>query len=136
MIVVDTNVIAYLLLPGKHTEFARAAYNHDSDWVAPILWRSEFRNVLATALQQGQLQLHDALDVMRLATELMDGGEFEVDSSEVLSLAADSSCSAYDCEFVVLARELGVHLVTADRKTSSSFPSSTVELVEFGSGPD
>jgi len=46
MIVVDTNVIAYFWLPGEYTTFAERALNKDNEWAAPILWRSEFRNIL------------------------------------------------------------------------------------------
>ena len=35
---------------------------------------------------------------------------------------ATSHCSAYDCEFVALALELEVPLVTADRQLLRSFP--------------
>ncbi len=47
MIVVDSNVLAYLYLPGEYTAAAEVLLEHDSDWAAPILWRSEFRNILA-----------------------------------------------------------------------------------------
>ena len=46
MIVVDTNILAYLYLPGDFTERAEALLAKDADWVAPTLWRSEFRNIL------------------------------------------------------------------------------------------
>ena len=47
MIVVDSNVLASLYLPGEYTAAAEVLLEHDSDWAAPILWRSEFRNILA-----------------------------------------------------------------------------------------
>ena len=46
MIVVDTNVIAYLTLAGTHTMKARKAFHRDPDWAAPNLSRpssSDFR---------------------------------------------------------------------------------------------
>lgn len=135
MIVVDTNVIAYLLLPSDHTPAARAAYERDPAWAAPLLWRSEFRNVLATSIHQGHMTLDDAVDVMDVGNELMEGREYAVDSADVLNLAPLSSCSAYDCEFVALAQELGVRLVTADRRIRRSFGDVTSSLVDFGSEP-
>ncbi len=133
MIVVDTNVIAYLLLPSEHTPAARAAYERDPAWAAPLLWRSEFRNVLATSIHQGHMTVDDAVDVMDVGHELMEGREYAVDSADVLNLASLSSRSAYDCEFVALAQELGVRLVTADRRTRRSFGDVTSSLVDFGS---
>ncbi len=135
MIVVDTNVIAYLLLPSEHTPAARAAYERDPAWAAPLLWRSEFRTVLATSIHQGHMTLADAVDVMDVGNELMEGREYSVDSADVLNLASSSSCSAYDCEFVALAQELGVRLVTADRRIRRSFGDVTSSLVDFGSEP-
>ena len=46
----------------------------------------------------------------------------------MLALAQSSSCSAYDCEFVGLAQQLGVRLVTADRKLRRAFPDLTTAL--------
>ncbi len=132
MIVVDTNVIAYLLLPSEHTPAARAAYERDPIWAAPLLWRSEFRNVLASSIHQGHMTLDHAVDLMDVGNELMEGREYAVDSTDVLNLASLSSCSAYDCEFVALARELRVPLLTEDRRIRTSFRDLTVRLVDFG----
>ena len=118
MIVVDTNVIAYLFLPGTHTDATRRVFERDPDWVAPLLWRSEFRNVLATSLRRGHLQVDDAIEVIDLARDLMEGGEYEADSADVLRLAAESQCSAYDCEFVAVGQELHVPLVTAAERSA------------------
>ncbi len=135
MIVVDTNVIAYLLLPSEHTQAARAAYERDPIWAVPLLWRSEFRNVLATSIHRGHMTLEDAVEVVDVATELMEGREYAVDSKDVLDLASLSSCSACDCEFVALAQELGVLLVTVDRRIRKSFGEKTVSLADFRCKP-
>ncbi len=54
-----------------------------------------------------------------------------VDSRDVLTLTFGSRCAAYDCEFVVLAREFGVPLVTNDRLVLSEFPESAVSIEAF-----
>lgn len=132
MIVVDTNVIAYLLIPGQHTAAARATLTRDPEWAAPVLWRSELRNVLALYLRKGELSLRQATSLQDAAEELLLGREHYVASSDVLALAKSSSRSAYDCEFVVTARHLNVKLVTSDRPLLASFPKDAVSLTVFG----
>ncbi|MGH7636265.1 MAG: type II toxin-antitoxin system VapC family toxin [Gemmatimonadaceae bacterium] len=134
MIVVDTNVIAYLLLPGDQTEAARGALARDAAWVAPFLWRSELRNVLRGYMRQGHLTLAKAREVQGAAEDLMSGREFPVESADVLALAAASGQSAYDCEFVSLARALDIQLVTSDQEVLANFPANAVSLKTFGSG--
>ena len=131
MIVVDTNALAYLLLGGDATPQARAAFLKDPAWGAPLLWRSEFRRVLAAHLRRKRLALADALLVMREAETLLAGSEYLVESERVLALAAESRCSAYDCEFVALAEHLGVPLVTSDAEVLAAFPTVAVSLGEF-----
>ncbi len=122
MIVADTNVIAYLLIPSPFTVMAERVYAQDPEWVAPTLWRSEFRNVLSLYMRRSLLSLDQAVALQEEAEDLLQGREFEVISADVLSLARDSGCSAYDSEFVALARFLGVPLVTADRRLARAFP--------------
>ena len=128
MIVVDTNIIAYLFLPSEHSSQAELLLRRDPQWVAPVLWRSEFHNVLALYIRKSILSLEEALDLMDDATDLMQDQEFAVSSPRVLSLVAASTCSAYGCEFVALAQMLGVPLVTADRRILNQFPLWAVSL--------
>ena len=128
MIVVDSNVLAYLYLPGEHTAAAEALLEQDPDWAAPVLWRSEFRNILAGYLRRKALTFNQANTLQREAESLLEGAEFEVDSSSVLELVRDSECSAYDCEFVALAIQLDTWLVTMDKKLLRSFPKRAVAL--------
>ena len=122
MIVVDTNVLAYLWLPGERTAAAERLLQSDTDWNAPLLWRSEFRNVLAGCMRRGDVNLETALQIVEGAEGQMRGREFSVPSAQVLARVEESDCSAYDCEFVVLAEELGVALITSDEKLLKSFP--------------
>lgn len=134
MIVVDTNVIAYLLIPGQYTAAARASLLRDAEWAAPMLWRSEFRSVLALYVRKGELSLQQATTLQETAEELLAGREHLVASSEVLALARSSGRSAYDCEFIAVARHLGKKVVTSDRHLLASFPAQTVALSTFGTG--
>ena len=128
MIVVDTNVLAYIYLPGDHTGSAEALLEHDPDWAAPVLWRSEFRNILAGYLRRKSIDFDHACNLQREAESLLAGAEFEVASDAVLELVRDSDCSAYDCEFIALAIKLNTRLVTMDKKLLRAFPKRAVAL--------
>lgn len=128
MIVVDSNVLAYLYLPGEYTAAAEALLEQDPDWAAPILWRSEFRNILAGYIRRKAITFEQANSLQREAESLLAGSEFEVDSLSVLELVRDSDCSAYDCEFVALAMKLDTKLITMDKKLLRGFPKRAIAL--------
>ena len=128
MIVVDTNVVAYLLLPGPQTAAAEALLEAQPTWAAPPLWRSEWRNVLCGYLRRGSLSLEQVIALQEQAETLVIGHEELVQSEAVLQLEASSGCSAYDCEFVVAALQLDAPLVTADRDLLKAFPALTRSL--------
>ena len=128
MIVVDTNVVAYLLLPGPQTAAAEALLEAQPTWAAPPLWRSEWRNVLVGYWRRGSLTLEQVIALQEQAETLVIGHEEPVQSEAVLRLAASSSCSAYDCEFVAAAQQLDAPLVTADRALLKAFPALTRSL--------
>ena len=131
MIVVDTNVIGYLYLTSDRSLQAEQAFLKDPHWVAPSLWRSELRNVLVSYIRRGFLSLEASVQIMDEALGQMIGREYEVSPLQVLSLAAESTCSAYDCEFVALAADLGVPLVTVDKQILHHFPAVTRSLEDF-----
>ena len=131
MIVAGANLIAYLLINGDRTPQAKKILIKDSEWVAPLLWRSEFRNVIGVYLRRGLVSLAQALQITEEAEILMSGGEYEVRTSHVLSLVASSRCSAYDCEFVALAQELGVPLITSDSNILAEFPALALAPGDF-----
>jgi predicted nucleic acid-binding protein len=128
MIVVDSNVVAYLYLPCTQTPAAERLLEQDPEWMVPPLWRSEFRNILAGYLRRGSLTLEQAQLIQQEAEAHLSLYEIGVDSALVLQLVKSSPCSAYDCEFVALARTLGVALVTNDQKLLASFPGTARPL--------
>lgn len=128
MIVVDTNILAYLYLPGEFTSRVENLLREHSEWAAPQLWRSEFRNILAGYMRRGAFDLQQAIALQREAEALLASGEYVVDSEAVLELVKNSDCSAYDCEFVALAQMLGTNLITMDAKLLKAFPKLAIPL--------
>ena len=131
MIVIDTNVIAYLLIEGKYTQNTRRLVLEDSEWYAPILWRSEFLNVLSKQMRFADLTLSDAALKFEKATLLLAPNEQASNPEQVLALIEESDLTAYDCEYVALAMELDCKLVTMDKKIISEFPNIAVSLLDF-----
>ena len=122
MIVADTNTIAYLYLPTAQTDDVVSLLHKDPHWVAPLLWRSEFRNVLALYVRKGIIDLSTAIAMQSQAEQHLAENEYSVNSTDILALASRSGCSAYDCEFVSLAKSLNLKLITGDKKLIQMFP--------------
>jgi predicted nucleic acid-binding protein len=122
VIVVDTNILVHFKVTTPLSSAAQAIFDADPAWYAPYLWRSEFRNALAVRMRHEHLPLAEALLWIREAEDHMYGRERFVDPEQVMRLVATSTCTAYDCEFVALAQELGVPLITTDKQIIRDFP--------------
>lgn len=131
MIVVDTNVIAYLLIPGDNTSEAESLLRKDPFWISPRLWRSEFRNVLLQYMRHNYIDFPKAVQIMSKAEQLMRGREYEVNSTQILEISKNSTCSSYDCEFVSLAKETGTRLITTDKKIINQFPDYVSSIQQY-----
>ena len=103
MIVVDASLLVYF-------------------WGGAALWRSEFRNAVLNLTRARRLASGHAVTWAREAEIQMAGREYSVESHSVLTLATQSGCSAYDCEYVALAEDLDIPLVTFDEQVSRAFP--------------
>jgi predicted nucleic acid-binding protein len=134
MIVADTNLIAYLHLESPFTQLADKVLRRAPQWIAPSLWKSEFRNVLVGTMREQNLHVDDAIRLAGEAEELVMEPNRRITNSEVMHLAESSGCSAYDCEFVALAISLNTRLVTNDREVLEAFPAVAVSLGEFADG--
>ncbi|MEQ1604368.1 MAG: type II toxin-antitoxin system VapC family toxin [Pyrinomonadaceae bacterium] len=129
MIVVDTNVLVYLLIDSDLTTHAAKVRQKDRHWVAPMLWRSEFRNVSLGYFRRNAISMANLISLFELAESKVESRQ--VDATRVIELAVDSGCTAYDCEYVYLAEILAVPLVTSDKEVLAAFPNLAVSMNEF-----
>ena len=131
MIIAGTNIISYLLLPTIYTDSVEKLYKIDPDWLAPILWKSEFRNVMALYLRKKIITLEKAMQLQDTAESIIIQDEYDISSPQVLALIDKSDCSAYDCEFIALANHLDTKLVTQDKKVLRAFPTTAISVSDF-----
>ena len=134
MIVADTNLISYLLIEGDQTELARQVWIRDHEWAMPPIWRSEFLNVLAVSHKVGALDEEQAFLLWRRSNVFLDTTEVEPDGEQVLEIAMNSGISAYDAHFVAVANELGVPLVTADKRLLARCEDVAISITSFARG--
>jgi len=131
MIVADSNLIAYLLIPGDKSALADEVLLKDADWAVPLICRSEIRNILTLYMRHEGMSLAQARRTMERAEALWSSREFAVPSYDVLELSFHHKITAYDGEFVVLAKHLGVPFVTFDKPVRKAFPSLAIAAEEF-----
>ena len=131
MIVADSNLVAYLLIPGDKSALADEIFVKDPEWAVPLICRSEVRNILTMYMRHEGMSLSQAKNTMERAESLWRKREYAVPSDDVLELTADYNISAYDAEFVVLAKQLNVPLITFDKPVRKVFPAIAIDPEEF-----
>ena len=131
MIVADSNLIAYLLIPGDKSELADEVLLKDADWAVPLICRSEIRNILTLYMRHEGMSLSQARKTMEKADTLWRDREYAVPSDDVLELTFHHNITAYDGEFVVLARQLGIPLVSFDKAMRKTFPNTAISAEDF-----
>jgi predicted nucleic acid-binding protein len=131
VIVADNTLLVYFWLPSDFAEMAEAVKNQDKIWASPILWRAEFRNVLAGYLRRKTLSEAEANAAYLNVQKDLGANEYSVPTERIIKLVLASDCSAYDCEYVALAQDLGVPLVTADKQILRAFPKIAVSMEKF-----
>ncbi len=130
MLLVDTNVLAYLLLEGEQTAAAQKLRQRDPDWRSESLILVEFSNVLASSMAIRGLRRGVAQELLAAAVSLLDDKLARVPHHEALAVAAQFATTAYDARFLTLARLTGLQLVTEDRKLRRAAPSLTQSITD------
>ena len=131
MIVVDSYVIAYLFIEREKTALAQQVLRLDSRWAVPFLWRHEFLDVLATYARYNAATFDEVVDLWLQAFAFASQGEYETDMVSALEIAVAQKVSAYDAQYVSLARNLQVQFVSEDRRLVAAFPSIASSMQSF-----
>ena len=129
MVVVDTNILAYLLISGDRTDFARALFERDAEWKSDAFVLIEFSNILATYERRGDLDRTEA-DRLQNDAETLLRGLVNIPHVTALETARQFGVSAYDARFLAAAEQLKSRLVTEDAKLRSAAPELTLSLAE------
>ena len=130
MVLIDTNILAYLLIDGEQTEAARRLRRSDPDWRSEAFIMAEFTNVLVRYTLAKRITLALAQDVLEKAGTLLDGKLGRISHAQVLTTAARHRVTAYDARFLALAQRVGLRLVTEDNKLRTAAPALTQSLAE------
>ena len=130
MLLVDTNVVAYLLIEGDYTEAAQELRARDSDWRSEAFLLVEFTNVLVSSIARKRMTLSMAEDFLAKVSSLFDGKLGRIPHASVLAIATRHRVSAYDARFLSLADQLGSRLITEDARLRAAAPALTQSLAE------
>jgi predicted nucleic acid-binding protein len=134
MLLVATNVVAYLLIDGDHTEAAQQLRRRDPDWRSEAFLLVEFTNVLASSVATKQMTLGLAENSLGKAVALFDGKLRSMPPASVLAAAVRHRVSAYDARFLALAEAIGLPVVTEDKKLRDAAPNLTQSLADALAG--
>ncbi|MCH7638918.1 MAG: type II toxin-antitoxin system VapC family toxin [Bacteroidetes bacterium] len=127
MLVVDTNILAHLLIDGDKTDDARTLFGRDPDWRSDSFVLIEFSNVLATQVRLGMTDAGSAGRYLSEAEKRMPH-LVQTPHSIALSIANEFGVTTYDARFLGAARALGTKLVTEDKRLRKAAPELTVSL--------
>ena len=127
MVVIDTNVLAYLLIEGDRTRDAQALYSRDADWKSEAFVLIEFSNILATYLRANSLTRSQA-QALLVETEKRLTGLVSLPHGRALRIADQFAVSAYDARFLGAAQTLKARLVTEDVRLRQAAPALTISL--------
>lgn len=132
MIVADANLWVALLFRHEKTEAATQVFSRTTDWHAPLLCLSELRNVCLGYVRRGLLSPDEGIGVLEELRFLLPAERIHlVDHSPVIRSALESGCTAYDCEYVVLAEQLATPLLTWDKQMLAAFPALAMTPEEY-----
>jgi predicted nucleic acid-binding protein len=129
MVVVDTNILAYLLIDGEQTNAARKLFQRDAEWKSEEFLLIEFSNVLATYERRGNLSQTLADKLLSEAAAVMSH-LVTVPHKDVLDGARRYGVSAYDARFLILAERERTNLITEDSRLRAAAPTITCSLDE------
>ena len=134
VLIVDTNVVAYLLIEGDRTRDAQALFARDPERKSEACLLIEFSNILATYERSGNLARSQAEALLTTAESRLRG-LVALPHRVALEHARRFGVSAYDARFLAVAERLHSPLVTEDARLRAAAPSLTRSIAEALSRP-
>jgi len=132
-VVVDANVLLAFYLPAEPYKAQALALLRDVavglvKLTVPTLTRYEILNVLCSAIRgvkKGQgLSMHDAHEIVTALNKLpVEERDIRGLEERILTLSQEYHRSAYDAAYLALAEQLGVRLLTGDKRLYNSMKS-------------
>lgn len=129
MVVIDTNILAYLMIEGDRTSAAQELHARDPDWRSESFVLVEFSNILATYVRMKAMAREVGARLLAQAQTFVPGMT-NVLHAQALETAVQFQISAYDARFITLARQMRLKLVTEDAKLRAAAPDWTVSLAD------
>ena len=93
-LVVDANILVYMLLDGEKSPAARRLHELRPDWMCPTILRHEFMNVCATYYRAGGFSRDECLALLKAGVALLSGREVCIDPEDAVGIAIDLDLSA------------------------------------------
>jgi len=131
MLVVDANIIVYLKCNNERTAIAQCAYARDQYWLVPALWQHEFLNALVCFCHRTIYTVEEAAGILHDALTGFAPQERHVNHDAALRVAVQHHISGYDAQYIALAQEFGVRLLTEDKELLRKFPAIAISLNAF-----
>jgi predicted nucleic acid-binding protein len=130
MIVADTTLLANFYLGDKQEE-AMVVFRLDAEWFASPLWRFEMHHTLLKHIRARQFPVLECESVMTKASALLADRERQASTTQVLQAAMIYKISAYGADYLALAQQLRVPLVTFDQKLVRAAPGLALLPADF-----
>lgn len=122
MIIVDTNAVFHFFASKKQEgQDMKNVYELDKHWIVPYLFWYELLNVFCSQIKYASMTLERAQELYEMVRVFFYDRVYSSNPQKVLNIAVESECSVYDCEFVAIAIDFGIPLITYDKKILKTF---------------
>jgi predicted nucleic acid-binding protein len=129
MIVVDSSVISFLFLEGELTESVKELHRIDSEWITPPILNHEMLNILAV-VGTADHAIAPMEEIWRDLRALLGSRQQVPDPFRSLHLAIELEISGYVAQYVALAQQLNIPLVTEEQRLLEQLPDLCLSIEE------
>jgi predicted nucleic acid-binding protein len=130
MIVADASLVTFLFLEGELSGVVREIYLLDHDWITPPILNHELLNIFA-ALGASEGDVQGMEELWREARGLLGSRQQIPDPLRSLRLGIELGVSGYQAQYLALADQLRVPLLTVDQRILELLPKKTCTPQEY-----